>query len=139
MQVNHLLPSDAQLALLAMHYLDDITVNDQWAVPAAADGRNVIDTRTAANAANPDYQAINEAGRTELHRQARAIGRYYFIEGRTTYEVQRKVGHEVEYLLSMLIWQRRGVKFRPIDLPVIIDNVIREELRGRATSSHQSV
>jgi hypothetical protein len=122
--------SELQIAMLAMHYLDDIAVNDDWAQPAA-DGRNVIDIRTANNAANPDYRILNEEGRTRLREQAAALGlTHLFTEGRTTYEQQCIVGHDVEALLARIIMDRRDVIFEPYDLPVILDNVIREELEA---------
>jgi hypothetical protein len=120
--------SELQVAMLAMHYLDDIAVNDDWAQPAV-DGRNVIDIRTANNAANPDYRILNEEGRTRLREQAVELGlTHLFTQGRTTYEEQCIVGHEVEALLARIIMDRYGVVFEPCDLPVILDNVIRQEL-----------
>lgn len=120
--------SQEELAMLAMHFLDDAAIEDEWAVPVTAAGVDVIAARMARNAANERYWLINEAGCTELRKMAAAHGYDYFQDGETTYEAQLRVGHLVEDELARIIMHKQGVTFNPRDLPVIIDNVIRREL-----------
>lgn len=113
------------VAQLAAHYVDDISRNHDWVEPAAEDGTNMIQRRMRQNASNPVYAQLNEEGRVRLRAEAEEAGLPYFTAGETTYEAQARVGTLVEECLARTIMQYRGIVFRPIDLPVIIDNTIR--------------
>ncbi|HSX42976.1 MAG TPA: hypothetical protein VLF59_02720 [Candidatus Saccharimonadales bacterium] len=109
--------TDLDKAKLAMHYLDDYTVEDYWAEPAV-DGQNDLDRRMTKNENNERYRALNEAGRE-------------YFDGETAYQAQRRNGHAVETRLAALIKKAQGLPeaaFEAIDLPVIIDNNIKQAL-----------
>ncbi|HSX32126.1 MAG TPA: hypothetical protein VLF43_02600 [Candidatus Saccharimonadales bacterium] len=101
-------------ARLAMHYLDDYTVEYYWAEPTDAEG-NDLDRRMTKNENNERYKALNETGRQHFN-------------GETAYQAQRRSGHQVEDRLATLITANTGVELNPLDLPVIIDNQIKQEI-----------
>lgn len=120
-----------ELAMLAMHYLDDISIGSDWVTPVV-DGRNALDFRMERNESSPVYATLNEEGRTRLSEQARQAGLTSddFLGGKTTYEAQRLTGHRVEQVLATVVAERQNVpQFPVLHLPVIIDNVLRERLR----------
>lgn len=120
--------SPFEIAQLAMHYLDDITVEDQWAEPADGSS-NIISVRMRRNASNPRYARLNEQGRTMLRAEAAKRGLPHFLHQETTYAAQEWVGYLVQDLLADLVGARTGgIAIRSVDLPVIIDNIIRQEL-----------
>ncbi len=111
--------TDFEKAWLVMHYTDDYTINSDWAARAEhrQDGTTIndVDRRIDKNEANSRYTVLNEAGRAHFN-------------GETSFEAQRRVGHQVEQRLANLIAENSGIEFNPIHLPEIVDNLIREEI-----------
>lgn len=105
---------------LVIHYVDDFTLKADPVQPADQ-GKNDFDRRMDANESNPNYQAVNEAGR-------RCFG------GKTAYEAQRQVGKKIETLLTQLVNQRNRLKLDPLDLPYFIHQKV-AELESQATSA----
>jgi len=101
---------DADLAYLVMHYVDDYTINADWAV-----GGDIIGERMKNNANNPRYAQINETGRQHFN-------------GETAYEAQARVGHAVQDRLAHEISNRAGINVEPMELPIYVDNRIREQI-----------
>lgn len=102
---------------LAMHYLDDYTVEFDFAKPAEKDG-NDLDRRMVKNENNERYKGLNETGREHFN-------------GETAYQAQRRVGKLVEARLADLVREAQGLSadtFKAEDLPVIIDNNIKQQL-----------
>ncbi len=123
--------TEFELACLAMHWLDDWAIDDEWARPAQG-SENMLHWRCQRNASNPTYQAINEAGRTKFAEEAQAAGRPdLFIQPMSTYDRQLSVGLGVQELLARVI-RGRGLRVTSsLDLPVMVDNVLRQELQDR--------
>ncbi len=100
-------------AFLVMHYIDDYTVGSDWAEPTGEVSN--FDARVNKNEANEKYRIINEAGREHF-------------DGETTFEVQRRIGHDVESWLADLVGERVGDEIFPEALPIFIDNQIRSRI-----------
>lgn len=124
--------TDQDLAYLAMHAVDDWTMNANWANPAelGEDGvvRNDLDRRMDAASANPRYAVLRDHILTGVDGQPYRGG----TEG--AYDAQRRVGHEVMGALTDAIRERTHgeVNINPIDLPVYVDNVIKQHILHRA-------
>lgn len=96
------------IARLAMHYLDDYTLNSEWVT--TFDGqKNDLDRRFDANDVNPKYAKIYAAGR---------------------YDLQRKVGGLVEEKLAELIKDRSHQTIDPKLIPETIDTVLRKKIES---------
>jgi len=106
--------TDFDKMCLAMHLIDDSTVEFYWATPADESG-NDLDRRMTKNEHNERYTALNEEGRK-------------YFGGRTAYEAQREIGHRVEDRLAGLIMAETGTTFNPRDLQVIMDNQIKLDI-----------
>lgn len=121
-----------EIAELVSHYVDDISQSDAW-VTEAKDGLNVLDARILIrNASNPTYMRLNEEGRTRLQQDASEAGYPgYFTNNETTYEAQARVGRRVQKVLTTLLIERFGTIFDALDLPVIVDNVIRRRFNRK--------
>jgi hypothetical protein len=116
-----------EVAQLIAHFADDISQDHAW-VTEREGNTNVLTQRILVrNASNPTYMTLNQEGRTRLWEEANAAGYpEYFTSNQTTYEAQAEVGLRVQALLSTLLSEKLGgVRFNPLDLPVIIDNVLR--------------
>lgn len=114
--------SEEDVARLVMHYIDDYTFEDEWAKEAELNGlekQNDLARRMRKNETNPRYQRLNETGRVHFN-------------GQTTYQAQLQTGKRVEARIARLIEQRRGLVIDPSDLPVVVDNIIKKKLLGRA-------
>lgn len=124
--------TDEDLAYLTMHAVDDWTMNAKWANAAEVgdDGivRNDLDRRMDAASANPRYAVLRDHILTGVDGQPYRGG----IEG--AYDAQRRVGHEVMGALTDAIRERTGgeVNINPVDLPVYVDNVIKQHILARA-------
>lgn len=111
-------PNEDDIAYLVMHYIDDYTINSDWAGEAEdTDGNKIndLDRRLDSVEANPRYQTLNQEG--TIH-----------FNGETPYTVQRRVGHAVEQILAELIGEQTGKAIDPVDLPVYIDGLIKEKI-----------
>lgn len=107
-------PTEDDIAYLVMHYVDDYTINSDWAVAAEVrDGAKIndLDRRLDRAEANPRYQTLNQEG--TIH-----------FDGETPYTVQRRVGHAVEQRLAEIIGTRTGETMDPVDLPIYIDKIL---------------
>lgn len=117
--VNQAELTEEDLAFLAMHYIDDYTINSDWALPAEINQQgnkvNNLDRRVDKNEANLQYQKLNEDSR-------RLYG------GETGYQVQRRLGHAVEARLAKALAEKSGQKIDPLDLPEIIDEQIKKRI-----------
>jgi len=113
--------SDEEIASLVQHYVDDYTINNEWARPKTIvegqPAQNDFDRRMDKNEANPNYQALNQEGREHF-------------KGETAYEAQRRVGHLVENFLTRLINERQGLTLEPSDLPEHVDAIIKKKIEG---------
>lgn len=110
--------SDLEKAQLIMHYVDDYTVNADWAKPTSiTDGRalNDLDRRMDNNEANERYKVLNEEGRDHF-------------SGETSYQAQRRIGHLVEQRLASLIMMHSGKEVDPLDIPILVDNNIKTQI-----------
>jgi len=112
-------PEDS--AFLVMEYVDSYTVNAEWVHPVieAQDGkRNDLDRRVDMNEGKEVNKYLNEEGRE-------------VFDGKTTFEMQRSTGHGVERLLSALLKESTGEEIDPLDIPLWVDNKIREKIAER--------
>ncbi|SRR5258706_762644 len=107
-----------EVAFLAMHYIDDYTVNAEWVTPAkeASNGKttNDLDTRMERNRANQRYKNINEEGLVHI--------------GERAYDAQQRIGHLVEERLTSLIQANTGKQIDPIRLPEFIDEGVKNAI-----------
>ena len=110
--------NDEEIAALIMHYIDDYTVNAEWAELADQTGKNDLDRRLDKAESNPRYEQINKDG----------IGR--FRENETAYQAQRRIGHDVEARLAELIIEKSGEIINPRDLPTVIDQEIKNKIES---------
>lgn len=112
-------------AYLAMHYIDDYTVNAEWAAPASidSDGKKVneIDKRIDRNAANERYAKLNEEGRQHFN-------------GETAFQAQGRIGHLVEERLAQVINARNNLSVAPLDLPEYIDGLIKAKISSQSVA-----
>lgn len=109
--------TETDKAKLAMHYVDDYTINANWVQNSEIkDGTkyNDLDRRMDANEGNERYKVLNEEGRKHFN-------------GETAYQAQRRVGHLVEQRLASLIQEATGTEVDPPDLPMLVD----EEIKSR--------
>ncbi len=105
-------------AFLVMHYIDDYTVGSDWAEPPKEiDGKRIsnFDVRMDMNEANERYNKLDQDGRT-------------LFEGRSTFEVQRELGHAVEDRLASMVSERTHTSITPDMLPVFIDDQVRQRI-----------
>lgn len=110
--------TEENVAFLLMHYIDDYTINDQWARPAeikAGIKINDLDRRMDKNEAHPRYTRLNQEG----------IKRF---NGETSFQAQRRVGHAVERKIAALLQERTGQQIEPLDLPVFVDQQIMRKI-----------
>ncbi len=101
-----------------MHYVDDYTINSDWANPAQqTDGQwtNDFKRRMAVNKANDNYRDVNEAGKEHF-------------DGKTSYEAQEEIGEQVEKRLAQLLSERSDQDVNHYDLPIFIDSKIKEQI-----------
>ena len=106
-----------ELAQLAMHFIDDVTVDAEWARPAEESGgvlKNDLDRRMDNNEANKNYQDLNSEGKNRW--------------GEMAFTRQRRVGHLVEERLIAEIERRTGTKIPPRRLAETLDQAIREKI-----------
>ncbi|MBI4778926.1 hypothetical protein HY797_00545 [Candidatus Falkowbacteria bacterium] len=112
--------TEEETARLVMHYIDDYTINADWAKPTEKDqsGRekNDLDLRLDKAEANPRYDQINKDG----------LGR--FRENETAYQAQRRIGHDVEERLARLIKEKTGETINPKELPTVVDQEIKSKI-----------
>lgn len=111
---------DDDIAYLVMHYVDDYTVNAEWAQAADqtdAGARNDLDRRMDKNEANARYKLLDEEGRT-------------YFNGETTFQAQRRIGHAVEERLAAVLSERSGEKIDPKQLPQVIDADVRARIES---------
>ncbi len=113
--------SDQDILRLIMHYLDDYTTGAEWTEAAFQDDsgqwRNDLDKRIAKNHANKNYETLNEEGRQKF-------------DGQLTFDMQLKVGKQIEQILARLIEERSGQKVAPYDIPFVIDQKIRQKIEA---------
>jgi hypothetical protein len=112
---------DEDLACLILHYIDDYTIQSDWAAPATTeDGHpvNDLDKRIDNNEANPRYAVLKQEGKADF-------------DGQTSYEAQRQTGHDIQERLATLLSMRLVTLIRPVDLPSFIDDRIREKITAR--------
>lgn len=108
--------SPEDVAYLLMHYIDDYTVESDWAAPTlvlkSGERINSLDQRMDKNEATPRYAALNQEGRR-------------FFNGETTFQAQRRIGNLVEQRVAELLRVRAGINVKPKDIPVLVDNQIK--------------
>ena len=110
--------TEDDLASLVMGYLDDYTVNSEWAEPATIkEGKKVneVDRRVDKNEANPMYKLLGEQGRE-------------YFGGETTFEAQRRIAHKSEEILTRKINKRNNLNLDPKDLPQFVDEKIKQKI-----------
>lgn len=105
--------SNEEIAMLVMHWVDDVTVNDEVSGPARMEEgelKNSLDDRTLKNRNNEKIRNINEEG----------LRRY----GMLTPDYQRILGHRIEERLTHLINRRKNGVLQianPLDLAYTVD------------------
>lgn len=109
--------TERDISKIVMHYIDDYTIGSEWVVDAS-EGKNDLDRRVEKNEANKNYVKINLDGK-----------RYF--GGKTTYEMQREIGHAVEERLVKIMREKSGVEIDPVLLPEFIDKKIREFINAQ--------
>jgi response regulator RpfG family c-di-GMP phosphodiesterase len=117
-KIESVAPTDDEICFLLLHYIDDYTINSEWAVPSeVVEGVKIndLDRRMLKNEANQNYRVINEDGKKHFN-------------GKTTYEMQRDLGNLVEVKIADLIYKRSGRKIDPKDLPFYVDQIIKERI-----------
>ncbi len=111
--------SDRDIAFLLMHYIDDYTVNSEWSLPAKVTSQgqcvNSLDDRIDKNESTFRYSILNEEGRKHFN-------------GETTFHAQRRIGNMVEQTISDLLRLRSGVNVEPKDIPIFVDNIIKNQI-----------
>lgn len=110
--------SQLDKAMLIMHYVDDYTIEANWAKPTErGDGinKNDLDRRMDKNASHKRYKKLNKEGES-------------YFNGEKTYDAQRRIGHLVETRLAQLIQEATGEELDPLDLPTLIDAEIKNRM-----------
>jgi len=106
--------SDADLAFLVMHYVDNYTQGAGWVIPT--DGTiNEIDARVEKDKNNPTLQKLREESK-------------YVFNGRTYIEVMKDTGHKIEQVFVKLIQERSGIEIEPLRLPEYIDGQLKDRI-----------
>ncbi len=103
-----------EVAFLILHYIDDYSIGSDWAESTeVVDGLvlNTLDRRIDYNIGKPQNSQLNEDGRE-------------IFGGRTTFEVQREVGHGVEARLTSLVNGQQNQHITEKDLPVYVDSLL---------------
>lgn len=116
------------LAHMVMHYVDNYTRGSSWAEPAALESGkliNDIDRRNAMNAANPNYQKMNQEGR-ELN----AV--HPFFKGMTRFEAATALNHLIEEKFAGIIKENKIDIPSPFHIPELVDVRIKEEIKNAA-------
>jgi len=104
--------TEMEVAYLIMHYIDDYTINDEW---AEFDG---LIKRMDHNETNSRYQKLDSDG----------LGK--FREGETTFMAHRRVGLAAEDALSNML-RRIGWELQVNgELPVLVDYLIKVKIKG---------
>ena len=119
---------DHDLARLILHYVDGYTCDSNWVQPAVEreDGTrmNEVDRRTAKNLTNSTYQKQNL-------RLVPFFDELPKFRGRGAIENEGIVCHMIEQRLSAVIADaNKGVAIDPLDIPEMVDNVIRERMEA---------
>jgi hypothetical protein len=104
--------TEEDLAYLILHYVDDYTFGSDW---AADHPGSALDARVDKNESNERYKVLDEDGREHLN-------------GETTFQAQRRIGHDVEQLLVRILQSRTGISTTPDQLPYLIDNRIKQQI-----------
>ncbi len=114
--------SPEEVAYLVQHYVDDYTMDTEWAASAEmiSSGRfiNDLDRRIDMNGRNPRYARLNEEAKE-------------YFNGETMSEAQRRIGSAVEERLAQLIHESIGQSLNPKDLPQFIDKEVRRNISKR--------
>ncbi|KKT90659.1 MAG: hypothetical protein UW92_C0031G0006 [Candidatus Jorgensenbacteria bacterium GW2011_GWA2_45_13] len=117
--------TDHEFALLAIHYIDGYTRDDQWveSTMKMEDGSalNDVDRRMQKNLENPTYRKQEE----EL---TPLFAGHPLLRGRGPHENERMVCHEIEKKLTEIIASRTGEKINPLELPEIVDREIKKKI-----------
>ncbi len=97
------------IAYLTMHYVDDYTVESNWALPVVvtAEGKNINDFDRRMDKNDARYPQLK-------------------VEG--AFDQQRRLGYMVEERLAELISNRQGQEVQPKKLPEIIDQKIKRDI-----------
>jgi len=116
LQKDHMSAED--ISFLIMHYVDDYTIESEWAEPAS-EGENDFERRITQNESGP---------RTDRYAQLNQEGVGRFQEGETTFQAQRRIGRVVQDKLAELLSQNLGETVDALDLPTKIDAEIKAEI-----------
>ncbi len=118
-------PTDGDIALLTMQYIDGYTRGSAWVEPAETSGEgkliNDVDRRMLQNIQNLDYKKIQEAAKPLL------IG-HPFFEGKGLNEAMAELDHFIEERLVALIKARSNEEIDPLRLPEVLDEGIKERI-----------
>lgn len=117
--------TDAEIAVLVMHYIDDYTIGGEWVKPAEKTQNgtiiNDIDRKMERNFNNPNYQKMNDEAIIFYKGHS-------FFEGKTTFEAMADISHLIEKRLSELIKERNKEIIESAELPEIIDREIKDKI-----------
>jgi len=127
--------NDEDLAWLAMHSVDEYTSGSDWVDPVEVgdDGvaRNDLDRYMGKAKANPRYAVLRDHILTDVD------GTPYRGGTEGAYDSQIRVGHRVMEVLTDAIRERNGIGIHPLDLPMYVDNVIKQQILERTDSNAQ--
>ncbi|MDO8602196.1 MAG: hypothetical protein Q7R62_03720 [bacterium] len=126
-QINSILKksvfAEQDVVRLAMHYLDDYTIDTDWVRPAEKDAAGVMITdfhrRMQRNKSRPSYEKMNQEQRAEYKNNPLFAGKEPFQVG---LELCKKIG---EYFVRR-IKERSGVSIEEVRLPEYIDAQLRQ-------------
>jgi len=117
---NHQDITSEDWAKLAIHYADDYTIGSNWVSPAEENEKagkiNDLNRRMDASRKNPKYSQVDKDGIE-----------YY---GKNTLDKQEEIGEMVEKLLAQKISETQDTGLDPKDLPLLVDEKIKEKIRG---------
>lgn len=102
--------SEDDISFLIMHYVDNYTIDSDWA------NEGQFELRIQKNEKNPQYTLLNEEGKK-------------YFNGKTTFETQREVGKILAKRLTLLLKEYGEKIDNSDDLPLFIDEKIKEEIQ----------
>jgi len=118
--------TEDDLSFLTMHYIDDYTKGDMWVTPVEMDKEhsriNDIDRRLREG-------GQRYAKKMEEEETAFRDNPDPFFHNKKGLQIISEIAHMVERRLADLVSERSGEAVDPLELPEIIDNVVREAVK----------
>lgn len=108
------------IAFLILHYIDDISIGDDWVKPAAEEDNKTI---------NQLDRRLRPPPTSTMHAQLNEEGRIHFA-GQTVWEAAYNVGRKIEERLAKMVSQEVGREINPRALPEFIDQKIKASINA---------